>query len=1384
MKRLPKPAALAALIATAALAAPVAALEIAEVRGDFYYDSQGSLVGHRNADLPEGLERRPMSHKEKFALMGLTLPAPTARLAVREVFPKPARVDDRPGLSRDKVIVKFTDDVRVRLRDGRLRAGGGAFAEVDAILARYPDASLHRVFDAEERILDENRETGELLSGKALADLNNLYVFTFETPSERGVALANELLALDTVESAYLQAPGQAPGPCGDVAPATPNWEANQTYLDAAPTGLDSRYAWAYHAGGDGYGPGYWVADLEWDWCTGHEDIPATAADVLNGLTGAAGPDHGTAVLGIIGACNNGFGMTGMVPDVTLKMCDFDSELTWAANIQEADVWLVAGEVMLLEIHILGPDSGLTCVCNCAQHEYVPVEWDLASFLAIQTATANGIIVVEAGGNGSMNLDSAIYGGWFNPANDSGAILVGAGAPGTHAPECWTNSGSRINVHGWGSQIYTMGYFDLWWGALDCTQDYTATFGGTSGASPMIVSAAASLQGIAKAKYGVTLSAAQMRALLPAGGTPQGAPTTRNIGPMPDLENAINALEPDVVPWAVPGGWTYPIVPRDVADADGGYAPLAAPALPGNVAGTYFNWTESNASYSYTPTLTDPKAGLFVDDGFVYWCNNWNLPPGQIQFCANGGPNFVKGGRHTLLNRSDVFATEEESSEANDWARQYIWSPLALATNAPVQRTYDPPRISTGYGPYYNAEGFSGTTASYWTAFAVSPTAADSDFDVHVHNEAPMNIPQQGFGASLAMSSAAFDYTDFVIVDRNVAPSGTYYASAINWTGTADKVVEADSDQGVVSNPGVNGPYNLGSGEIVDLHEIFLSAGVPTRIHVRALGGTANVGLSVHQDPSGFSSKWSYVAYADNAGPGEDEWVIVDRSGWHGIAVWKRASGDLGQSLDYNLIVSQLPNLTDVTPAGWYGPLVPRNTTDSGPNFVPLPAVLDGNVPTTSYNFSTINEGPGTAAGWQDYVYVDDLWMWFGTAGAVGQGGTASWINTGQGYIPNSVVRGGRHHLRLDADPGNGMPEALEDDNTFVEWFAWTPLALSPGVPVARDPGSLKDPVGFGPDYSCDGFTTGFASFWTAVGVLPASMGADYDVRTHAPYVGSKDGFNGFLDWSGDAQDGAVDFAVVNYNVAGTAPDFSVLNWNASGDPFVVERAEAYALFVANPGVQSLGPFTEGPNGVLEAFEMYVPPASVGLPVYVSLAYDSGDANLGIRLFDGTAPYHNKWSSFSYADFGGPGADEHIAPVVYAAPGYQGIVVHKTDATDLPKSATYRLVISVGAPVTDAPVVEAPPTRFALASPRPNPFASETSLRFDVPAGGGAASVVVYDVNGRKVATLAEGERAAGRHTLTWDGRDTRGERVAAGVYFVRLESSAVSETRKITRLR
>ncbi|MGH7725460.1 MAG: FlgD immunoglobulin-like domain containing protein [Candidatus Eiseniibacteriota bacterium] len=83
----------------------------------------------------------------------------------------------------------------------------------------------------------------------------------------------------------------------------------------------------------------------------------------------------------------------------------------------------------------------------------------------------------------------------------------------------------------------------------------------------------------------------------------------------------------------------------------------------------------------------------------------------------------------------------------------------------------------------------------------------------------------------------------------------------------------------------------------------------------------------------------------------------------------------------------------------------------------------------------------------------------------------------------------------------------------------------------------------------------------------------------------------------------------------------------------------------------------------------------------------------------------------------------------------------------------------------------------------PNPFSASMSYSFQVAEGSSqSVDVGVYNVAGRLVSHLAQGERAPGIHTVTWDGRSADGARVAAGVYFVkaRIGASAPNVTRVI----
>ncbi len=84
----------------------------------------------------------------------------------------------------------------------------------------------------------------------------------------------------------------------------------------------------------------------------------------------------------------------------------------------------------------------------------------------------------------------------------------------------------------------------------------------------------------------------------------------------------------------------------------------------------------------------------------------------------------------------------------------------------------------------------------------------------------------------------------------------------------------------------------------------------------------------------------------------------------------------------------------------------------------------------------------------------------------------------------------------------------------------------------------------------------------------------------------------------------------------------------------------------------------------------------------------------------------------------------------------------------------------------------------------PNPFNPITMIAYNVPADVSEIEVSVYNVAGRLVRTLVEGEVESGRGQVVWDGRDAAGEKVASGVYFVRLSAERASRTRKMVLLK
>ena len=503
------------------------------------------------------------------------------------------------------VEVKLHDGLPLETVNGRLtltnndgqQRGATALAES---LQTLPAGNWTPVFDIADGTLTQLQRTASAQSGADLPDLA-LY-FRVELPDgvDTAVAIA-KFRASPLVAGAYpVDKPAPPPFPPDYETSNNSNFDPSlnlniyQRYLDAAPIGMDVRYAWE---GNGGRGAGIDVCDVEYGW-NNHNELPTIPfVTPYAKIYQESYYDHGTAVLGMLGAKDNDWGTTGMVPDARLIFSPV-TPITGSFNIANAISRCVtnldAGDVILIEQQMGGKDGN-----------FVPVEWNASTYAIIKTAVAAGITVVEAAGNGGEDLDDPFYQTAkpghtpFTVANDSGAIIVGA-ANSPWTPDARTRAdtstyGSTVDLHGWGMHLIAPGYGDYYNEEGDFLS-YTL-FGGTSGASPMVTAAVTIVQANYKIKNGTPATPAQVKQLLRDTGTPQESVNGENIGPMPDLRNAINTL------WNI----TEPNAPI-ITPANGTYSP------PIQVTIDYGNASQnsSNTHIRYTLDGSEPTVDSYI----------------------------------------------------------------------------------------------------------------------------------------------------------------------------------------------------------------------------------------------------------------------------------------------------------------------------------------------------------------------------------------------------------------------------------------------------------------------------------------------------------------------------------------------------------------------------------------------------------------------------------------------------------------------------------------------------------------------------------------------------------------------------------------------------
>ncbi|MBN1348586.1 S8 family serine peptidase [candidate division KSB1 bacterium] len=104
------------------------------------------------------------------------------------------------------------------------------------------------------------------------------------------------------------------------------------------------------------------------------------------------------------------------------------------------------------------------------------------------------------------------------------------------------------------------------------------------------------------------------------------------------------------------------------------------------------------------------------------------------------------------------------------------------------------------------------------------------------------------------------------------------------------------------------------------------------------------------------------------------------------------------------------------------------------------------------------------------------------------------------------------------------------------------------------------------------------------------------------------------------------------------------------------------------------------------------------------------------------------------------------------------------------------LVNKTGVPLVDSDNL---PDEYCLFANYPNPFNNSTIIRFGLPAFG-HVSLDMYNIMGQKIRTLVNENKAAGIHSIEWDGRDDAERPVGSGVYIFKLYTGAFFGARKL----
>ena len=434
-----------------------------------------------------------------------------------------------PGTSYPPLVLKF---------------GKGGYERFLAELEPGSGSSLVRLWPELKQVIDPRPflQAQERLDEKlqALKD----YCCLEQPPSmlnDTYVALIKTLAALEYLDALYFIAPDQDSGnillagaaavlatlitgtavaagnQAFDDAQPTPDYVPLQTYLEEPGPryqGMNVRKAWAKQVTGKGARVHFSDGGL----FPQHEDLRGNRNLKIITLQPNGDPGHGTKSVGILLATPNGFGMTGMCHASELYLYNNQARDASLHSQTPKDLLrhVEPGDIVAINRQSAHPDVLSTFLPSLHESDW----WDMAKAL-----TERGAVVIFAAGNGSSKTiadkgTTAGYGvsladwPYFHDHGEADAIVIGACQSWDGKPHQYSNFNyPHWMLNAWGDSVATLGKGALQDKSAD-DRDYTANYGGTSSATPLVAGALSLIQSYAMEQHHLYLNTSQMHLLV------------------------------------------------------------------------------------------------------------------------------------------------------------------------------------------------------------------------------------------------------------------------------------------------------------------------------------------------------------------------------------------------------------------------------------------------------------------------------------------------------------------------------------------------------------------------------------------------------------------------------------------------------------------------------------------------------------------------------------------------------------------------------------------------------------------------------------------------------------------------------------------------------